>query len=62
MLDRFSVQVSTASPDHAMAVMVAHFSATVATVRVAVTVATPDELVMVAMAVPVSPEPRAPRA
>jgi hypothetical protein len=62
MVVRFSVQVSTASPDHAMAVMVAHFSVTVATVPVAATVATPDALVMVAMAVLVSPESRAPRA
>ena len=45
-----------------MAVMVAHFSVTVATVPVAATVATPDALVMVAMAVLVSPESRAPRA
>jgi hypothetical protein len=42
MVVRFSVQVSTASPDHAMAVMVVHFLVMVATAPVAVTVATPD--------------------
>jgi len=60
MVVRFSVQVSTASPDHAMAVTVVHFLVMVATAPMAATVVMPDELAMVVTAVLVLPEPLAP--
>jgi hypothetical protein len=60
MVVRFSVQVSTASPDHATAVTVVHFLVMVATAPMAATVATRISSAMVATAVLVLPEPLAP--
>jgi len=60
MVVRFSVQVSTASPDHATAVMVVHFLVMVATAPMAATAAMRTSSVMVATAVLVLTDPMAP--
>jgi hypothetical protein len=60
MVVRFSVQASTASPDHAMAVTVVHFLVMVATAPMAATAAMRTSSVMVATAVLVLTDPMAP--
>jgi hypothetical protein len=50
MVVRFSVQVSTASPDHATAVMVVHFLVMVATAPMAATAAMLEKWVTAALA------------